>query len=580
MKKSFLFFSLIVLFVFSNINCGSTSPATDSTETTTETLSSLESSIFDVENLPVTIAKLDSINPSKVHLTDVTDSVSLSQNGRFLTTQSTCNVVLEITIDEGGVPNPTTTPGIFLYHMSLGYSESYSNIVQSNGAVLASSDVQICAASSSDQILVAGLTSDGQSITIPVMIELNNGNEILSLTASSSNLANSQNILVSSDGQVYAVVLDGLGGSTIYELQANGSTGNIIATLSDIPIVLDIFDIGSTTYLYYFNQSGVFKELTITSPSASINSNFLARSTPLYTATEATIEDFSVDTDSNFVILHEEQNDGNGSMIVMIQTINENNHRSMSQYRRQSSGDLSNAIQASPDNTDKFLGYDALGLVYAYIAGDQELDDCNFDAGCVVSLSTNSLGSFSDSEDSEVAIDFDSDDIHLIISDESTNAVTLVLSLVPEVDTTSDAPPSPNGLLLREDGLVTYFDSDQNTIQLAGDTSEPILSMGIEINSDEQTLIVGCQQTGSDRVLSVFVPSSDSALSDQLQNGSWQKLTTPGNFQPCSADEEINLESNLSLYFYRTDSDGNQQISFISFENNETLQSGLMNLLP
>lgn len=581
--KNFLKFSfLIVLFVLFGMACGSGagSGSSDTSDGTFDSLSNLESSIFDVENLPVTIAKLDSINPSAVHITDVTNDVSLSQSApRFLTTQSTCNAVLEITVDEGGIADPTTTPGIFLHHAGLGYSESYSSVVQANGAVLASSDVQICAASASDQILVAGLTSGGDTITLPVIIELNNGNEILSLTTATSNLANSQNILVSIDGEVYAVILDGAGGSTIYEMQPNGSTGAAIATLTDIPIVLDIFDIDSTTYLYYFNQSGVFKELTITASSTSLSSNFLARATPLYTTSESTIQDFSVTTDENFVIRHEDQNDGAGSMIVFAETVSSTDHRSTSYYRRQPTGNLSSAIQVSVENVDTFLAGDALGLTYIYIAGSSELDDCNFGAGCIMLVSTNDIGSFSNS-DTTSNFEITSDDVHLVISDESANALTQVLSLEQEVDMTAETQITPNGFYARTNGEVVYFDNAANSTQLGASTAGQIVRITAKSNSDAQTLLLGCENIGDKTVLSVFVPSADSALRDKLQNGTWQQLNTPDSFESCSATNQITIGEDFSVYFYRSASDGNKQISFINFGSSALLQSGLLDVLP
>lgn len=582
MKRFSKVLFLIVPFIFLNINCGAGggSGASDTSDGTFDTLSNLESSIFDVENLPVTIAKLDSISPSAVHITDVTSDVSLSQSPlRFLTTQSTCNAVLEITVDAGGIADTTTTPGMFLHHQSLGYNESYANVVQSNGAVLASSDVQICANATSDQILVSGLTASGDTITLPVIIELNNGNEILSLTASTNNLANSQNILVSSDGEVYAVILDGSGGSSIYEMQPNGSTGTAIATLTDIPIVLDIFTISSTTYLYYFNQNGVFKELTITASSTSISSSFLVQAAPLYTTSESTIQDFSVTTDGNFVIHHEDQNDDSGSMIVFAETVNATGHRSTSYYQRPPTGDLSSSIRASVENVDTFLAGDALGLTYIYIAGASELDDCNFGAGCIALVSTNDLGSFAES-DTTTNFEVTTDDIHLVISDESTNALTQVLSLVREVDTTAETQTTPNGFYARTNGEVVYFDNAKNSTELGASTNGQIVRIAAKSNANAQTLLLGCENIGDKTVLSVFVPSADTALRDKLQNGTWQQLNTPDSFESCSATDQITIGEDFSVYFYRSASDGTKQISLIDFGNNALLQSGLLDVLP
>ncbi len=587
MKRLF-HLSLLILIFLSFSACFSSATPSD-----VDSLSTIEAELHETgaASIPVTIAKLDSLDPSKVSITaELSLDTSVNLNFNYLTTQTNCTYIYTIVIAAGGVSDPTTTPSILIYNLTQNYTEMYGSVVAADGSapIAGTGPLSVCG-EAADQIMVSTLTAAEDAASPPVTLEIDaTGSTIMTLT-SSTNLAGSNNILVNPNGDIFAIVLDGAGGSSIYRIESDGTTGTFIATLTDIPQALTILNLGTTSYLYYVNTSGVLKQIEITPVTASVSNPFLVKSKYTVTATESTIEDFAVDADSSYSLGSQAANatDADGTKILWVNHKDSLGNSLISMYSRTTDA-TSGSIELSIDNATSGFepGFNSLGYFYSFLSGSASLAECSGNTGCIVEVNSNELSSSlaSPGETNEETLTPETDNI-LVSFDISTSTVTQVITVPAIIDVTAPAETLPNALYLKDSGQAFFVDNTATITPLEGssfDISEPLVKIFTGVNSDGNSIILGCREVDDSLyALSVFVPSSDTSLSDQLANGVWQQLTSSAAYNSCNSDKDVTIGDSLNVYFFREDaSDDVSQISLIVYEQSSLLQSGLIEILP
>lgn len=261
--------------VVSSVATGTGSSDTGATDTASSSAPSEEASLYESGpiDLPVTIAKLDGIDSSKIVVSVEpvgTQSISVQNRSRFVDSGveiiDECNLIYTVTGLPTAVADPNDTPYVLIYNATLDI-QSITD-VESNGGF----EGQICGRLQ-DKIVLGLLNPDQTESSAPLIItvdEKSGGNLTIVITDTNSDTIETDfNTLTDQDGNAYYVLINADGTSDFYRRPKDGSQLQTIwQDNSDIPQTVGSIE---DNWVVYFNQDGVLKQVDVSAVSSSAN---------------------------------------------------------------------------------------------------------------------------------------------------------------------------------------------------------------------------------------------------------------------------------------------------------------------